>query len=63
MLGSLLRVLFVILLARFLAGLMTRLGLRRGKGPMQPHPSPRRPPKVAGEIRDAEFEDIGEGRR
>lgn len=65
MIASLLRLLFVFLAARLLARVLAALGRRPRRGPsaVPPRPAPAKRPRVAGDIVDAEFEDVREGGR
>ena len=68
MLAILLRILLVVLVARALLEAWRLLGggrkrrLDRGANPVPP-PVRRQHPPLEGEIVDAEFEDLGEGKR
>jgi hypothetical protein len=60
MLGFLLRIVFFAVMARLAARL---LSLLTGRPKQSPAPPPRRGTRLAGDIVDAEFEDLSDGRR
>ena len=64
MLAMLLRILLVVLVVRALVEAWRLLGggRKRPLGRAAPPPRPKHPP-LEGEIVDAEFEDLGEGKR
>jgi len=65
MLGYLLRLLFIAVIVRLAARVLGALTRRAPAGPAATRPSPRdtERPRLAGDIVDAEFEDLGDGRR
>jgi hypothetical protein len=67
MLGYVLRLLFIAVIVRLAARVLGALARRAPAGPAPARPRPSRRdterPRLAGDIVDAEFEDLGDGRR